>query len=251
VKIEVNDLLFSYNSVPVLQKVCMRAESGRILSIVGPNGSGKSTMLKCINRLLTPHGGSILLDGQSLDEMGAHELAKNIGLVPQAEGRPFPSTVFETILTGRKPHMKWRPSEIDREKVASVIEGLELSDIALRDIHQLSGGQRQRAYIGRALAQEPKALLLDEPTASLDLKHQIEVLDLVKRLTKGGVTCVMAIHDLNLALKYSDKIAMLKEGSVVAAGGPDVLSPSLIKDVYDIEVDILEAGGNRRVIVPK
>lgn len=245
----VNGLMFSYNSAPVLNKVHLEAKSGEILSIVGPNGSGKSTMLKCLNRLLRPSEGSILLDGENIHDFDANALAKNIGMVPQSEGRPFPSTVFETILAGRKPHMKWRPSQGDKEKVASVINDLGLSSIALRDIHKLSGGQRQKVYIGRALAQEPQVLLLDEPTTSLDLKHQIEVLEMIRRLTSIGVTSIMAIHDLNLAATYSDKIVMLNKGTVVAAGGVEVLNPQTINEVYGVDVEIIKSR-KRHIIVP-
>lgn len=247
--LDICGLTFSYNSAPVLDNVDFCAHAGEVLSIIGPNGSGKSTMLKCISGLLRPSGGSVLVDKSPLSEMAPQSRARHMGFVPQAEGRPFPASVFDTILSGRKPHMKWRPSTEDREIAAQVIEDLGLCKIAMRDIHQLSGGQRQKVNIARAIAQRPSVLLLDEPTASLDLKHQIEVLEMIRSLSAGGVTTVVAIHDLNHAASYSDRIVMLKGGRVHAAGGTEVLTPKSIRNVYGVDVEIV-AAGTRRIIVP-
>jgi iron complex transport system ATP-binding protein len=176
-------------------------------------------------------------------------MARTMGYVPQMEGRSFPSTVFDAILLGRRPHIQWAPSESDLRKVSEVIDLLRLEDIALRDINRLSGGQRQKVIIGRALAQEPKILLLDEPTANLDLRHQMEVMDIVKEQSRQGMMVLMSIHDLNLAARYCERIIMLQEGRVFAAGGREVLTPETIRSVYGIDVEVIRHG-ETDLIVP-
>ncbi len=170
--------------------------------------------------------------------------------MPQSEGGTFPATVFDTVLLGRKPHIQWSPQQKDLEITAAVIEKLDLSEISLKSINKLSGGQRQRVFIARALAQEPEILLLDEPTANLDLKHQLEVLKVLKELSHQGITVVIAIHDLNLALQYSDKFVLLKEGEIFATGGKEIISNKNIEKLYDIKVKIIKDDGHF-IIVPQ
>lgn len=238
-KLEIKGIKFSYGSAPALNNISFRLEGGEVLTIVGPNGSGKSTLLKCIDRILKPQRGCIMIDGKDIKGIGSEEVARRMGYGPQSNGKSFPSTVFDTILMGRKPYIRWAPAAKDLKVVSDVIGTLELEEFALRDINELSGGQRQKVIIGRALAQEPKILLLDEPTANLDLKHQLEVLNLVKEQTRSGVSAIIAIHDLNLALRYSDKVIMLNYGKVFAAGGLEVLNPENIEAVYGIKVRVI------------
>ena len=214
-------------------------EGGEFISIVGPNGSGKSTILKCIDRILKPNGGHINLDDRNLFNFTSDELAQKIAYVPQSEFGTFPATVFDTVLMGRKPHIQWSPQQRDIEITASMIEKLDLGDISLKSINKLSGGQRQRVFIARALAQEPEVLLLDEPTANLDLKHQLEVLKVLKNLSLQGKTIIIAIHDLNLALQYSDKFVLLKDGNIFATGGKEIISNRNIENLYDVKVKII------------
>ncbi len=249
VRIEIKGLSFSYNSVPALRDVNLEVEEGEVLSIIGPNGSGKSTLLKCMERILKPLG-TILIDGKELGSFTREEIARKIGYIPQIMDNPLPLRVFEMILMGRKPYISWKPSSRDLKIVWDVIDLLGLGDLAMRYMEELSGGERQKAIIARALAQEPNVLLLDEPTSNLDLKHQLEVLDLIKGLTKRGLSVVMAMHDLNLAAKYSDKIAMLKEGRIYAVGDLDILTPENIETVYGVKVSIVHRG-NRIVIIPE
>lgn len=237
-KIKVSGVEFSFNGIPILKNMNLSVESGEVLGIVGPNGSGKTTLLRCLNRILKPKTGTILIDGQKLDTLGQEDIAKRMGYVPQTESKAFPATVFDSVLMGRKPHINWKPGERDLKIVSSVIKKLGMESLALRDINELSGGQRQKVIMARALAQEPQVLLLDEPTSSLDLKHQMEVMNIAKAQTSYGVSVVMAIHDLNLAARYSDKIIMLKDGYVYHAGGTEVLTPHNIESVYEVKVKV-------------
>ncbi|NLY75815.1 MAG: ABC transporter ATP-binding protein [Firmicutes bacterium] len=242
-KLNVVKLGFAYWNKPVLNDVGFEAAGGDFVAVVGPNGSGKSTLLKCIDGILKPKTGSIFIDGKNINSLSSLRLAQIIAYVPQSEGGGFPATVFETVLMGRKPRASWTPSEFDLKKTAAIIKQLGLGDLAFRDLDRLSGGQRQKAIIGRALAQETPLLLLDEPTSNLDIKHQLEVLELLKEQTRQGTAVVVAIHDLNLAARYADKIIMLHQGTVFAAGGPEVLSQANIESVYGVKVKIIRENG--------
>ena len=170
--------------------------------------------------------------------------------MPQNEGRLYPTTVFNAVLLGRKPHISWRPGKHDIHKTTEVMPQMELTALADRDINQLSGGQRQRVFIARALAQEPRALLLDEPTASLDLRHQLEVFNLLKQIAEGGITVVTAIHDINLAMRYCSGFIMLKEGRIFSAGGHESLKQSVIETLYDVKIELVQINGFS-VVVPR
>jgi len=250
VKISIQGLTFSYNSHKILDDLDVAVADSEVLSLVGPNGSGKTTLIKCIDRILKPKG-SILLDGKEIESMSRQDVAKLIGYVPQSSSTPLATTVFDTVLMGRRPHISWRVSDSDLGKVADVLERLHLEDLAMRDFAQLSGGQKQKVLIARALAQEPAVLLLDEPTSNLDMKHQLEVMETISSLVKEKrISAVMAIHDLNLAARFSDKLVMLKNGQVWAAGEPkSLLNEANICKVYGIEAVVMNALG-RPYIVP-
>ncbi|MDM7912003.1 MAG: ABC transporter ATP-binding protein [Methanotrichaceae archaeon] len=250
VKISIKGLTFSYGSSKILEDLSILIEDSEILSLVGPNGSGKTTLIKCIDRILKPKG-SILLDGREIECMSQQEIARQLGYVPQSSSTPLSTTVFDTVLMGRRPHIGWRVSDSDLDKVAEVLELLHLEDLAMRDFSQLSGGQKQKVLIARALAQEPSVLLLDEPTSNLDMKHQLEVMEIIRDLVmEKEISAVMAIHDLNLAARFTDKLVMLKGGKVYAAGEPNsLLSEANICKVYGIEAVVMNALG-RPYIVP-
>ncbi|MCK8827173.1 ABC transporter ATP-binding protein [Natroniella acetigena] len=247
-KLEVEGLEFSYQQEKVLENIELKVDAGQILGIIGPNGSGKSTLLKCINGILEPDTGEIWLNGNNLAEFSRNELAQNIGYVPQKENRKFPANVFDTVLLGRKPYISWKPTEEDLTIVAEIIDMLCLESISMRDVNCLSGGQRQKVMIGRALAQQPEVMLLDEPTSELDLKHQLEVLNVVKAQVAHGVSAIMAIHDLSLAGRYCDKVVMLDNGQIFDAGGLEILTPKNIESVYDVKVSIKDHRGSKLVI---
>ncbi len=251
VKLKIKDVGFSYASVPVLNGICIELTASEMLGIVGPNGAGKSTLIRCIDRILKPQRGSILLDGQDIKEMHLMELARKIGYIPQSTSQIFPATVFDTVLMGRRPHLGWRSSEKDTEMVLEMLQMLNIEEFAMRDINELSGGQQQKVFIARALTQEPAVLLLDEPTSNLDIRHQLEVMDIIKNIVREkGIAAIMAIHDLNLASRYADRIVMMNGGEIFDAGdAASVLTPENIKHVYDVEVEVPNHGG-RPYIVP-
>ncbi len=246
-KININGLSFSYNSRPVLNNIVLELGEGDILGVIGPNGSGKSTLLKCVNQILKPECNSIYLDGKEINSFTMIELARLIGYVPQQEESRFPVNVFDAILMGRKPFLNWKPSQSDLDKVSEIIGMLKLQDIAMRDISSLSGGERQKVIIARAIAQEPEVLLLDEPTSNLDLRHQLEVMNIVEAMSKTGTSSVVAVHDLNLAARYCSKLILLSEGRVFAAGGREVLCPDNLEPVY--QVKIWAQANNGRTII--
>ncbi len=250
-KLEINDIQFGYGSVSVLKDITLSINRGEILSLAGPNGSGKTTLLRCVNRILKPECGCIRFEGNDLSKASLKQLARTLGYVPQSSPSSFPLTVFETILLGRKPHVHWRLGEKDKDLAFDVLKMMSLDKLALRLFNELSGGEKQKVLIARAICQEPKVLILDEPTSNLDLLHQLEVLNIITRLVKEReLSTVMAMHDLNLASRFSDKIAMLKDGLIFAAGEPSkVLKSDTIREVYGVESQIFHTSGHP-VIVP-
>ena len=250
-KLKIKDVEFGYSNMPVLQNVNIELAESEILGVVGPNGAGKSTLLRCIDRILIPQKGCIMLDGRDIREISRMELARKIGYVPQDGSQIFPATVFDTVLMGRRPHLGWRSSERDTEKVLETLKMLNIEDLAMRDVNELSGGQQQKVFIARALTQEPELLLLDEPTSNLDIRHQLEVMEIVKRVVRErGISAIMAIHDLNLASRYADRIIMMNGGRVYAEGEPSsVLNAENIRHVYGVEAELSSHDG-RPYIVP-
>ncbi|MCW4014804.1 MAG: ABC transporter ATP-binding protein [Candidatus Bathyarchaeota archaeon] len=239
-KLTVSDVTFSYNSSLSLDGVSFELQESQILGIIGPNGSGKTTLLKCINKILKPKSGSIILNDNEIQKMSRLQIAKHVGYVPQNSVSPQALTVFEIVLMGRRPHIAWQSSQKDVEKTWQVLALLGIEHLALRNFNELSGGEQQRALIARSVAQEAKVLLLDEPTSNLDIKHQLEVMELAHELvTKQKLAAVVAIHDLNLASRYCDKIVMMKNGKIFAAGNASsVLTPDGIQSVYGVEVTV-------------
>ena len=218
--------------------------------MIGPNGSGKSTLIKCIAQIQRPTDGKVSLNGRDAARMDPHEVARLIGYVPQNFHYLFFSTVMETVLLGRKPHIRWKIMQKDLDIVQQALESLNIRDSAGKFMDQLSGGEKQKVYIARALAQEPELFLFDEPTSNLDLKHQIEVLDITRSLTKGkGASMIVALHDLNLAYTYSDTVIVLNRGRVHAMGPPEqVLTPETIRDVYGVDAMIVESEYGKHIV---
>ncbi len=249
-RLELKNVSFSYGNKAVLENINITIESRELLSIVGPNGSGKTTLLKCINKVLKPRG-KILIDGVDLRELTLEEVAKIIAYVPQTIQHSFPVTVFDVVLLGRRPYLNWGPSAKDIETVAKVLSSIELENLALRNFNELSGGEKQKVIIARALAQQPKILLLDEPTSNLDIKHQIKVLNMVRKIAKNkGLIVIMAIHDLNLASRFSDKFCFIKDGRIYDFGEPEkVITQENIKAVYGVNT-LINWNGNKPYVIP-
>lgn len=232
--LKVDDIEFSYNSIPILKGVKFEVEEGEIAAILGPNGAGKSTLLKCMNGILKPRKGIIMIEGLSTKSFSPHEMAKKIGYVPQNSNGNF-MTVFDAVLLGRKPYIKWGADEKDLKIVEDTLKLMELERFALKRTNELSGGELQKVILARALVQKPKILFLDEPTNNLDMKNQLEVMRIISKVThERGVTSIIVMHEINLALRYSDKFIVMKNGMVYAQG-KKIIKPQLIKEVYGIE----------------
>ncbi len=242
-KLVINDLSFNYAGNPVLKDVEFIVDSGEVLSIVGPNGSGKSTLLKCINRILKTKQNTVLINGKDASKINFKDLSKLIGYVPQSSTSTFSFTVFDVVLMGRRPYINWNLSDKDTEIVAEVLDYLGIGELAMRHFNELSGGEQQKVVIARALAQQPQTLLLDEPTSSLDIRHQLEILCIVRSLTQNQEhSVIVTMHDLNLASRFSDRLLMLKKGEIFACGTPkEVLTEENIREVYGIESKVSDS----------
>lgn len=216
--------------------------------ILGPNGVGKTTLLRCINSILKPAQGAIWVDGRKMSELTPQQIARRVGYVAQQQ-TPGRMTAFDAILMGRRPHIQWRVSDEDLRIVDGAIKRLALQELAMRYIDQMSGGELQKVAIGRAMVQEPKLLLLDEPTSNLDLKNQLEILRLLRHAIQDhGMAAVMTMHNLNMALRFADKHLFLKDGRIFDVGRPEEISAETVKEVYGIAVEIHRHNGHLLVI---
>jgi iron complex transport system ATP-binding protein len=237
------DITVSYGTKEVLCNVDIEVQQGEIVAIVGPNGSGKSTILKVLSRTLKPHKGKVFLENKNINEQGTKSIAQRLAVLPQIRRVPDDFTVETLVCYGRYPHLGFghKLKKKDHEIVDWAIGKTDLKELRYRLVETLSGGERQRAWIAMALAQKADILILDEPTTFLDISYQLETLELLKELNeKLGLTIVMVLHDLNQAVRYSDKIYALKEGRVYRYGDScELLTREFLQDVFRIEGDIL------------
>lgn len=250
-KVSIDGLCFSYPGVDVLKDITFEMDGSELVGILGPNGVGKSTMIHCMNRILTPTKGAVLVDDIDVQNYKLRDLAKIMGYVPCVSADAFPMTVVDTIMIGRHPRSDWRMKQEDFDAVYDAMEIMGIQDLAMRRFNELSAGQKQKVMLARGLVQEPQVLLLDEPTANLDIKHQYGVSKMLKYITRSkGVLAIMICHDLNIAAKYCDKIMLLKDGSIYAAGTPkEVITAENIRDVYDVDCSVIEVDDVPHVIV--
>jgi len=248
-KLTVAGIHFSYNSHPVLSEVGFSLDCGQVMCVLGVNGAGKSTLLKCLNRILEPQRGSVRLGADDLLSMSQNDIAQRVGYVPQRHPETRLS-VFESVLLGRKPHIRWTVTKDDYALVEAVIRQIGLEHLAMRPVDDLSGGEVQKVIIARALAQAPKILLLDEPTSNLDLRNQIDVMALIRRIVQTrALSAVVAIHDLNIAVRFGDKFLFLKDHRIHSVADREELTAETIGQVYGVEVTLREVGG-QTVVVP-
>ncbi|WP_299976649.1 ABC transporter ATP-binding protein [Desulfobacula sp.] len=243
--LKVHGLKFKYKDRDILKKIEIQINKGEILSILGPNGTGKTTLLKCIAGIIKPQKGSFSIGSKNMSHIKRNSLAKQISYVPQSSPSKFPITVFEAVLMGRSPYIMWRPSEKDLKIVVNVLKFLKLEEFASKNFDQLSGGEKQKVLIARAVAQDTEYLLMDEPTSNLDLKHQMEIMEVISNMVKTkNVGAVFAMHDLNLASRFSDRIIMLSRGEVFCTGRPEeVITIENIKRVYGVNATIKNNNG--------
>lgn len=245
------DISFSYDKQQILQNANAIFKVGNITALIGPNGVGKTTLLKCIAKLISPQTGHVFVNDIDIHKIKTKDLAKIQSYVPQNSNITFSLSVFDFVCLGRRPYVEWRLTKKDIEIVNQSMEYMKVSNFQNKSLHALSGGEKQRVVLARAIAQEPKVLLLDEPTSALDLKHQLEVMELVRSVANDKhCAIIIVMHDLSLVNRYADCVIMMKEGKIVACGSAkDTITKQSIREVYDVEADIIETThGN--LIVP-
>ena len=257
VSLEVRGVDFAYSNGPVLRRVDLSIAPGEMVGLLGPNGSGKTTLLKLADGVLKPVSGEIRLGDSSLSRMGRKAIAREVAVVPQQFYIPYAFTTFDVVMLGRFPFIRMPVGETgaDKQVAREVMSLVGLDRLSEKPFDELSGGERQKVILTMALAQQPKLLLLDEPTLHLDISHQVEILELVRRLNKTQkLTVLAAMHDLNLAALYFDRLVVLNKGSIVAEGKPsEVLTEKIIGDVFGaaVAVEIDPATGLPHVRITK
>ncbi|NJK61974.1 MAG: ABC transporter ATP-binding protein [Synechococcaceae cyanobacterium SM2_3_1] len=238
------DLGGGYQQKRIIQGLDLELQQGEWMSCVGPNGSGKSTLLRLISRILPLQQGRVLLEGQAIHEQPPREVARKLAILPQQQQLPKGLTVRQLVSLGRSPYQPWWRWELlpeDHDKVTEALLRVQMEYFADQPVERLSGGERQRAFLALALAQDPKLLLLDEPTTYLDLRYQLELLELLKHLNQEqALTIVTVLHDLNLAARYSHRVTLLHQGQIWAVGSPkEVLTPEHLRNVFGIDVALI------------
>lgn len=249
-ELKINNLSFSYSREKiVLKDVSFAVEQGEVLGVLGTNGTGKTTLLKCINNILQPTVGGIYFGKEDIAKLKQNQIAKIIAYVPQYANNLSPVTVIDFVMQGRIPYAGFSFSQHDKQIVLDVLQQFDLENYAFRKVNELSGGERQRVLIARALAQDPKIIILDEPTSSLDLYNQLFILEIIKEMgQKENLAVIMTIHDLNLASMFCDKLLMLKNGKVFAYGKTEnVLTEENIKTVYNVQTTVSIADGCKHI----
>ncbi|MFQ5900357.1 MAG: ABC transporter ATP-binding protein [Thermodesulfobacteriota bacterium] len=243
--LQAEGISFAYGKEPVIRGLDISVIKGEFLGLIGPNGSGKTTLLKLLTHILIPAKGRIILQEKAIQEMKRREISQKIAFIPQEESTPFAFTAMEICLMGRTPYLKGFQMEGDHDievtrRAMSITDCYQFRD---RNILTLSGGERRRVYIARALAQEPEIILMDEPTTHLDIHHQVEIMERVEELNRGGLTVVMVSHDINLASRFCSRVTALKEGKVITSGKPgDVVDPDLLETLYGCRLKVSMEG---------
>lgn len=252
IEIEIKNMEFGYNKeYNVLEGINLHLKGPQFVSIIGPNGVGKSTLIHCMNRILTPTVGEVLVNGKNVSEYTLRDLSKIIGYVPYKSSGTFPMNVIDAVLMGRNPHAKWRTTAEDLKVVEETMKKLDIEDLAERNYNELSAGQHQRVLLARGLVQKPSILLLDEPTANLDVKYQLGIARILQKLTREDrIMVIMISHDLNIASKYSDNIILLNDRRIWAIGKPnEVMTSENISSVYGVDCEVMNKDGWPMVIL--
>ena len=239
--ISAQNLSYQIQAETLLDSVDLHADQGQFVGLIGPNGAGKSTLLRAISGILNYREGTVRLDGDDLKSLSSRDIAAGLALIPQIAPYTHGFTSMELVLMGRYPHLgRFQIEGKEDDRIArDAMRMTRTEQFADRTLDTLSGGERQRVFVSRALAQQPRVLLLDEPTSNLDVLHQLKVLDLVRQLIDDGLTAVAAIHDLNMAARYCDRLVLLKNGRVLAEGSPEeVLVPETIRSAFGVRAAV-------------
>jgi iron complex transport system ATP-binding protein len=245
VSISIEGVQFGYNGTKVLKDVSFEAKPGEFIGLIGPNGSGKSTMLRLMNGILKPKVGTIFMEGKDLDTLKIEEIAKFCANVPTEFSEEFNMTVQDLVFLGRYPFAKglWWDGQADEEMVVAALKKFGVYHLKDRKFTELSSGEAQRVLLAKAVVQCPRVMLVDEPSAHLDLRYKLEVMEHLRELLTGSVTIVIASHDLNLLAKYCDRVMILSEGTIVAFGTPEeVITPEMVERVYGVEIVVVKQG---------
>lgn len=241
--LDIRSISVNYGETEILKDLSLQVQAGEVISLIGPNGAGKTTLIRAISGVLPLLSGSVMVGRDDLATISITERARLLAVVPQARKLPPEYSVQQAVLMGRTPYLGWlgNLSQYDYDKASWALDRTQISEFAKRRVDELSGGEQQLVLVARALAQDSPVVLLDEPTAHLDLRHQATILDLVHDLARErGLAVLMSLHDLNLVSLFSDSVALLGDGKILAFGNPnEVLSPKYLSDVYQVPLDII------------
>ncbi|MFP4170170.1 MAG: ABC transporter ATP-binding protein [Methanomassiliicoccales archaeon] len=251
VMISIQGVRFSYGSVEALRGLTIEGKEGELIGLIGPNGSGKSTLLRCINGILRPKAGRIEVGGKEVGEMTSSEMARLCANVPTEFPEEFNLSVLDLVFMGRYPYVQglWWEKREDEEVVMDALGSFQVRHLMKRKINEISSGEKQRALLAKAVVQSPRVMLVDEPSAHLDLRYKLEAMEYLRSLLDSGLTIIVASHDINLLARYCDRVIILSNGSIVSFGPPgEVVNEGIIQRVYGVQARVIRDDGTVFVI---